>query len=94
MTKNVLTIDVDTPVEEVLRIILDKKVIRLPVTSSGKLVGAIAITTYSRTMWDLSLWLTRIFIRISVKTRRGRMELTAADKSLTNGDHGLPCERA
>ncbi len=42
MTKNVLTIDVNTPVEEILKIILDKKVIRLPVTSSGKLVGTIA----------------------------------------------------
>ncbi len=42
MTKNVLTVDVNAPVEEVIKIVLDKNVIRLPVTEKGKLVGVIA----------------------------------------------------
>lgn len=42
MTKNVLTVDVNTPVEEIIKIVLDKNVIRLPVTEKGKLVGVIA----------------------------------------------------
>ncbi len=42
MTKNVLTVDVNAPVEEVIKIMLDKNVIRLPVTEKGKLAGVIA----------------------------------------------------
>ena len=42
MTKNIATADINMPIEEVIKIILDKNVIRLPVTEKGKLVGVIA----------------------------------------------------
>ena len=42
MTKNIATADVNMPIEEVIKIILDKNVIRLPVTEKGKLIGVIA----------------------------------------------------
>ncbi len=42
MTKDVLTADVNTPVEEIIKIVLNKNVIRLPVTEKGRLVGVIA----------------------------------------------------
>lgn len=42
MVKNVLTVDVNTPVEEVMKVMLDKDVIRLPVTEKERLVGVIA----------------------------------------------------
>jgi len=42
MTKNVLTADVNASIESIIKIVLDKNVIRLPVTEEGKLVGVIA----------------------------------------------------
>lgn len=42
MVTRVLTADISTPVEEVISIMLDKDIIRLPVTEKGKLEGVIA----------------------------------------------------
>ncbi len=42
MTRDVITVDVDTPVGDVMTILLDKNIIRLPVTDKGRLVGVIA----------------------------------------------------
>ena len=42
MTRDVITVDVDAPVGDVVTILLDKNIIRLPVTEKGKLVGVIA----------------------------------------------------
>lgn len=42
MVTRVLTANLDTPVEEVIRIMLDKDIIRLPVTENGRLEGVIA----------------------------------------------------
>lgn len=42
MVKKVITADVDTPIKEIINIILDKDIIRLPVTENGRLVGVIA----------------------------------------------------
>ncbi len=42
MVKNVLTVDVNTPVADVMKIMLDKDVIRVPVTEKERLVGVIA----------------------------------------------------
>jgi len=41
MTKDVITIDDDCPIEEAARIMADKKIGSLPVTRGGKLVGII-----------------------------------------------------
>lgn len=42
MVTRVLTADISTPVEEVISIMLDKDIIRLPVTEKGRLEGVIA----------------------------------------------------
>ncbi len=42
MTREVITADVDTPVKEIVRIMLEKNIIRLPVTEEGRLVGVVA----------------------------------------------------
>jgi predicted transcriptional regulator len=42
MTKNPITVDVNTPITDVINIMIEKNVIRLPVTKEGHLVGVIA----------------------------------------------------
>ena len=42
MTKKTVTVDVNTPLNEVLNIMMDKDVIRVPVTENDRLVGVIA----------------------------------------------------
>jgi CBS-domain-containing membrane protein len=42
MTTEVVTADVDTPVSELIKIMTDEQVIRLPITAKGKLVGLVA----------------------------------------------------
>ena len=42
MTRDVITVDVDTSVGDVVTTLLDRNIIRLPVTEKGKLVGVIA----------------------------------------------------
>ena len=42
MTKNPITVDVNTPITDVINIMIEKNVIRIPVTKEGHLVGVIA----------------------------------------------------
>lgn len=42
MTKDIVTADLNTPVREILNIMLDKNIIRLPITEDGRLVGIVA----------------------------------------------------
>ncbi len=42
MTKEPLTVDVTTSVKDVLTIMIEKNIIRIPVTDEGRLVGVIA----------------------------------------------------
>ncbi|HHT9120304.1 MAG TPA: CBS domain-containing protein [Candidatus Hypogeohydataceae bacterium YC41] len=42
MTKDVVTVDVDDPVEKALDVLMDKRFIRVPVVQEGKLVGVIS----------------------------------------------------
>lgn len=42
MTRDVITVDVDTSVGDVVTTLLDRNIIRLPVTEKGKVVGVIA----------------------------------------------------
>ena len=53
MTKNVITIDKDTPIEEAARIMSDEKIGGLPVTSSGKVVGMITETDLFKMLLEL-----------------------------------------
>ncbi len=42
MSKNPITVDVSTPLNEVLDVMMQNNVIRLPVTAEGRLAGVIA----------------------------------------------------
>jgi CBS domain-containing protein len=42
MTKDPVTIDINTPVDKILDIMIEKNIIRIPVTEAGRLVGVIS----------------------------------------------------
>jgi CBS domain-containing protein len=42
MTKDPVTVDINTPLDKVLDIMIEKNIIRIPVTEEGRLVGVIA----------------------------------------------------
>jgi CBS domain-containing protein len=42
MTTNPVTVDAGTPLKDVLDLMIDKEIIRIPVTDGGRLVGVIA----------------------------------------------------
>jgi CBS domain-containing protein len=42
MTKDPITVDISTPLDNVLSIMIEKNIIRIPVTEEGRLVGVIA----------------------------------------------------
>jgi acetoin utilization protein AcuB len=53
MSKKVITVDSDTPIEEAARIMADKKIGGLPVTSAGKVVGMITETDLFKILLEL-----------------------------------------
>lgn len=42
MTKDAITVDVDTPLEKVADILMNRNIIRVPVTQDGKLTGVVS----------------------------------------------------
>jgi predicted transcriptional regulator len=52
MTKEVVTADVDTLVSELIKIMTDVAVIRLPITAKGKLIGVVARCDVLRSMME------------------------------------------
>jgi predicted transcriptional regulator len=42
MTKDVVSVEADDPVEKVLNVLMDKRFIRVPVLQDGKLVGVVS----------------------------------------------------
>jgi CBS domain-containing protein len=40
MTRDVTTVDAETPMEELMRVLEEKNIIQVPVTDEGKLVGS------------------------------------------------------
>ncbi len=53
MSKKVITVDSDTPIEEVARIMADNKIGGMPVMSSGKVVGMITETDLFKVFLEL-----------------------------------------
>ena len=53
MSKKVITVDQDTPIEEAARIMADRKIGGLPVTSGGKVVGMITETDLFKVLLEL-----------------------------------------
>ncbi len=50
MTRDVATVDADTSLEEIMKVLDEKNIIRVPVTDQGKLVGIISRSDVLRTM--------------------------------------------
>ena len=53
MTKKVITVDKDTPIEEAARMMADKKIGGVPVVSAGKVVGIITETDLFKAFLEL-----------------------------------------
>jgi acetoin utilization protein AcuB len=53
MTKKVITVDVDTPIEEAARIMADSKIGGLPVMNNGRVVGMITETDLFKVFLEL-----------------------------------------
>lgn len=53
MTRNVITVEKNTPIEEAARIMADKKIGSLPVMEKGQLVGIITETTLFRIFLEM-----------------------------------------
>jgi CBS domain-containing protein len=50
MTRDVTTVNAETPMEEVMKVLEEKNIIRVPVTENGKLVGIISRSDVLRAM--------------------------------------------
>lgn len=52
MTKNVITVDLETPMMDVMKMLQDHHILRVPVTDRGKLVGVISRIDLIRTVLE------------------------------------------
>ena len=59
MTGPALTVDAKTPLEDVMKCLVEHKIVRVPVTSEGKLVGIIARRDLIRVLIELEFMLFR-----------------------------------
>lgn len=56
MTRDVTSVDVDTPLEKVMEILDTRKFVRVPVTDGGRLVGAISRPDVLRAYLEPKFW--------------------------------------
>ncbi len=83
MTKKVITVDKDTPIEEAARIMADKKIGGLPVVSAGKVVGIITETDLFKVFLELMGARTKATrVTATIPDRPG--ELAKVTKAITN----------
>jgi len=83
MTKNVITVDEDTTIEEAARIMVDKKIGGLPVLSKGEVVGIITETDLFKIFFEL-LGSHERGIRISVLVPNLPGELAKLTKAISD----------
>jgi acetoin utilization protein AcuB len=81
MTRDVITISEDTPLEEVARIMADHKIGGLPVMREGKVVGIITETDLFRIFLEM-LGARESGVRIAVLVRNVPGELTKLTKAI------------
>jgi len=85
MTKKVITVDADTPIEEAAKIMADKKIGGLPVVSAGKVVGIITETDLFKILLEL-MGARQKAIRVTVTVPDRPGELAKITKAIaTNG---------
>lgn len=52
MSKDPITVDVKTPVQELAKVLVDKGIVRVPVTEHGKLVGIVSRSDVIRSILE------------------------------------------
>jgi acetoin utilization protein AcuB len=83
MTKQVITVDKDTPIEEAARIMADQKIGGLPVTSSGKVVGVITETDLFKIFLEL-MGARQKALRVTATIPERPGELAKVTKAIAN----------
>jgi acetoin utilization protein AcuB len=83
MSKKVITVDRDTPIEEAARIMADKKIGGLPVMAAGKVVGVITETDLFKVLLEL-MGARDKGIRVTAVIDDKRGELARVTKAVAN----------
>ena len=83
MTKKVITVDKDTPIEEAARIMADTKIGGLPVTSAGKVVGMITETDLFKIFLEL-MGARQKALRVTATVRERPGELAKLTKAVAD----------
>ena len=83
MSKKVITVDKDTPIEEAARIMADTKIGGLPVTSSGKVVGIITETDLFKIFLELMAARQKA-LRVTATIPEQPGELAKVTKAIAN----------
>ena len=83
MTKKVITVDADTPIEEAAKIMADKKIGGLPVMSSGKVIGMITETDLFKILLEL-MGARQKATRVTVTVPDQPGELAKITKAIAN----------
>ena len=83
MTKKVITVNADIPIEEAARIMADKKIGGLPVVSSDKVVGMITETDLFKTLLEL-MGARQKATRVTVTVPDRPGELAKITKAIAN----------
>jgi acetoin utilization protein AcuB len=83
MTKKVISVDKDTPIEEAARIMADTKIGGLPVTSSGKIVGIITETDLFKIFLEL-MGARQKALRVTATIPEQPGELAKVTKAIAN----------
>ncbi len=84
MTKKVITVDKDTPIEEAARIMADKKLGGVPVTSLGKVVGMITETDLFKIFLEL-MGARQKALRVTATIEDKPGQLAKLTKAIANG---------
>ncbi|RPI90962.1 MAG: CBS domain-containing protein [Chloroflexi bacterium] len=85
MTKKVITVDKDTPIEEAARIMADQKIGGMPVVSAGKVVGMITETDLFKILLEL-MGARQKGIRVTATVAEKPGELAKITKAISS--HG------
>ncbi len=83
MTREVITVTVDTPIEEAARIMADNKIGGLPVMKDGKLVGIITETDLFKVMLEM-MGARASGVRVSILVPDVQGELAQLTKAITD----------
>src|SRR5215213_10203277 len=83
MSKKVITVDKDTPIEEAARIMADKKIGGLPVVSAGKVVGVITETDLFKILLEL-MGARQKALRVTATIPEQPGELAKVTKAIAN----------